>query len=441
MSMKRWMGLAVVLAVAAVGCKKKESEPAAPPEPVAPVEEQPAPPPAQPTPAATETGPAQPAAGAAGETAAPAPQAVASADDSKAVLEALDESFGRMGKGLGGAMGGLMMAPGGAHDALEPGVAPPAPGTGDEDDAPPPIQRFQFHLDVGALRASALGGLVDMGLAMLQASGDVEENKACIFALLGKVNSAFADVTLGADGEPSSFVVSIKSTATKDEVVECMRTAAEEGEEFVEVPVGDRTGYTMKTGDEPIEAVLVEATPGNWLLGMPESVQAGLGADPEADATFQALVAPLGPSALRMTVLFKPEFAQLGQEIGADAPPQAACLRGVLEAAKGGSFGLRFAPEFSVTVALQNGTSAQAAETQACLTGLWAIAKPAILGMLGQAEAAQIEMLLGMSAAQLLDSVKIESAAEFAKVSVSLPGEVLSKLVEMIAQIAQMGAH
>jgi len=440
MSMKRWMGLAVVLAVAAVGCKKKESEPQAPPEPVSPVAEQPAPPPAQPTPAATPTEPAQPSAGTPTGTSTPAPEA-ASADDSAKVLAALDQSFGRMGKGIGGAMGGLMMAPGGPHDALEPGAQPPAPGTGDEEEAPPPISRIQFHLDVGALRASALGGLVDMGLAMLQASGDVDENKACIFALLGKVSSAFADITMGDDGEPSGFIVSIKSTATTDEVVGCMRGVAEEGEEFVEIPVGDRTGYTMKKGDKPVEAVLVEATPGNWLLGKPESVQAGLTADPEADATFQALTAPLGPSALRVAVLFKPEFAQLGQQIGADAPPQAACLRGVLEAAKGGSFGIRFAPEFSVVLAVQDGTATQAAETQACLTGLWSIAKPALLGMMGQAEAAQIEMLLGMSAAQLLDSVKIESAAEFAKVSVSLPAEVLNKVVEMIAQIAQMGAH
>ena len=353
------------------------------------------------------------------------------------VLAALDESFGRMGKGLGGAMGGMMMAPGAVGGELQPAGEPA--GVGEEEEEDPPIQRIQFHLDMGALRGSSLGGLLEMGMAMWQASAEGEENTACLFGLLGKVNTVFADVTMGDGGEPSAMVISIKSTAAKDEVLTCVRGMADEGQTFEEVPVGSATGYTMRKADEPIKAVLVEASPGNWLFGIPANVEAALGTDPEADATFQALVAPLGPSVMRITVLFKPEFAQLADSIDADAPPQAACLRGVFQAAKGGSLGLALSPNFTLALALQNGSATQAAETQACLSGLWGLAKPALLAEIGEAGAAQIETLLGLSVAQLLDSVKIEASSDFAKVSVSLPAEVINRLIEMAAQLAQMG--
>ena len=187
-----------------------------------------------------------------------------------------------------------------------------------------------------------------------------------------------------------------------------------------------------------MKAVLVEASAGNWLFGLPASVEAAMGADPEADATFTALAAPLGGGIARIAVTMKPEFARLADEIGADAPPQAACLRGVIQATKGGSLGISLSPNFTLAMALQNGSATQAAETQACLAGLWDLAKPALLGEIGDTGAAQVEAILGLSVAQLLDSVKIEASAEFAKVSVSLPAEVLNRLIEMAAQLAQM---
>jgi hypothetical protein len=242
---------------------------------------------------------------------------------------------------------------------------------------------------------------------------------------------------MGPDGEPSSFLLSIKSTATKDEVVNCMKGMADEGEAFVELPVGNKTGWTMREGDEPVKVVMVEATPGNFLFGMPPTVEAALGgSDPETDATFQALTAPLGPSFVRMAIQFKPEFAQLAETVAADAPPQAQCLRNVFGRAKGASMGIRLTPDFSLALAVQNGSATEAAETQACLSGLWQMFKPALLLEVGAADSAQMQQLVGMTPAQFLDLIRIEAAAEFAKISLSLPGDFLAKVAQVVAAMA-----
>jgi hypothetical protein len=353
------------------------------------------------------------------------------------VLTALDGSVERLGDGLGAGLGGLMMA---KRVADEPGTE----AAGEENEAPPPIERIQIHVDIAALRATPLGQLIDGMIPMLRAKAAEEEpNSACLVDIAAKITSGFADVTLGPDGEPSSIIVAIKSTATKDEVVNCMKGAADEGEQFVEVPVGSRTGYTMRKPGEEIEFVLVESTPGNWLFGNPPAVEAGLAADPEADATFQGLAMPLGPAFARMAIVFKPEFAQLAGTIAADAPPQAQCLRTVFERAKGASLGLRLSPDFTLAIAVKNGSATEAAETQACLTTLWGMIKPLALREVGQDETAQMQMMFGMTPTQFLDLVKIESTAEFAKVSLTLPGDFLAKLTEIVSQFAQLagGAH
>lgn len=436
MSTKRWLGLALVVAVALVGCKKKEAE--QPPAPVAAPEQ-----PAQP---AQPGAPEQPATPGTGTTAEPAattpttPVAAPSAEESEKVLAALDGSVEQLGAGFGAGFGGLMMAKRAAGgESLEPSAEPGA--LTDEEEAPPPIERMQIHFDLAALRASPVGALLEGLMPMIRAKATEDNPKAaCMVDLLGKINTAFVDITLGPDGEPSALVASVKSTATKEEVVACMTSAADEGSEFVEVPVGDRTGYTMKEGDEEVKFVLVEATPGNWLFGMPPAVQAGLAADPEADAVFQALSAPLGPTFIRMTIVFKPEIAALASTIAADAPPQAQCVKNVLERLKGGSIGLRLSPDFTLAMAIQNGTAAEASETQACLTTLWEMVKPLALREIGAEESAQLQAMLGMTPAQLLDLLRVEATAEFAKVSISLPAEVLAKLMQIAGQFAQMAA-
>jgi hypothetical protein len=439
MSTKRWMGLALVVAVALVGCKKKEAE--QPPAPVAAPEQPPQP--AQP---AAPVQPAQPGTGTTAEPAAtpttpttpaaPAP----TAEESEKVLAALDGSVERLGAGFGAGLGGLMMAKRAAGgESMEPAAEPGA--LTDEQEAPPPISRMQVHFDLAALRSSPVGALLEGLMPMIRAkAAEDNPNAACLVDLLAKINTGFVDVTLGPDGEPSALVASIKSTATKDEVVNCMKGAADEGSEFVEVPVGDRTGYTMKEGEEPVKFVLVEATPGNWLFGMPPAVEAGLAADPEADATFQALSAPLGPTFARMTIVFKPEIAALASTIAADAPPQAQCVKNVLERLKGGSIGLRLAPDFTLAIAVQNGSATEASETQACLSTLWELVKPLALREIGPDESAQLQAMLGLTPAALLDLVKVEASAEFARVSLSLPGEVLAKLLQIAGQFAQMAA-
>jgi hypothetical protein len=194
----------------------------------------------------------------------------------------------------------------------------------------------------------------------------------------------------------------------------------------------------MREGDEPVKVVMVEATPGNFLFGMPATLEAALssGADPETDAAFQALTAPLGPSFARMTILFKPEFAQLAETVAADAPPQAQCLRNVFGRTKGASIGIRLTPDFSLALAVQNGSATEAAETQTCLNGLWQMFKPALLQQVGEADAAQMQQLVGMTPAQFLDLIKIEATAEFAKVSLSLPGDFLAKVAQVVAAMA-----
>ena len=428
MSMKRWMGLALVLAVALAGCKKKEeTQPAAQPtaqaqpaQPGAPALPEPA---AQPERTATGTAGAQPTA--TGTT--PAPSAAETAE----VLKALDGSVDKLSEGFGGALGGLM-----AKRASATPSGTTEPGAAEENEPPPPIQRIQIHVDLAAVKASPLGGLVEAAMAMIKSEAD--EEAACLVDLLGKVSSGFADITMGPDGEPSSFLASIKSTATKDEVVNCMKGMADEDETFVEVPVGNKTGWTMREGDEPVKVVMVEATPGNFLFGMPATLETtlGSGADPETDAAFQALTAPLGPSFARMTILFKPEFAQLAETVAADAPPQAQCLRNVFGRTKGASMGIRLTPDFSLAFAVQNASATEAAETQACLNGLWQMFKPALLQEVGEADAAQMQQLVGMTPAQFLDLIKIEATAEFAKVSLSLPGDFLAKVAQVVAAMA-----
>jgi len=431
MSMKRWVGLALVLTVAFAGCKKKEETPppALTPQVQTPAPGQPATPPvtpaATPTPVANPT-PDQP-------PVANAPTAAAAAE-SEAVLRALDGSADKLsegfGSGLAGAFAGLGQAKRSGSETPEPGE--PTEGT----EEPSPVQRVQMHVDLAGLRASPLGPLVASAMQMAAQSGDIKPNQTCLLGLLGKINTGFADVTLGPDGEPSGVLLSIKSTATKEEVLDCMKGMADEGHRFVELPVGDRTGYTMKEGDEPVEAVLVETTPGNWLFGMQANVEAGLVADPEAEAGFQSLVGPLGPSFARMTILFKPDFfAQLAGELAADAPPQVQCLRNAATRVKGTSVGIRLTPDFALSVAIQNGSPVEAAETQSCLAGLWQVVKPFILSEVSAEDAAPMQAMFGMSPAQLLDLVKFEATAEFAKISVSLPGDILTKLTQMAAMM------
>lgn len=431
MSIKRWMSVALVLAVAFGGCKKKEEE--SQPQPVAAPEQ-----PAEPT--TTATGTETPAPTQPGGSTEPAAQPTtpattpASPEASEKTLAALDESIDKLAGGFGGALGGLSMGKRMADDGtVEPAAAEPS--------EPMPISRVQFHLDLNGLRTSPLGPMVEGLIAMAQASGEIPANQTCMIDLLGKVETVFVDVQFEESSEePKAMVVALKTTSTKDEVVGCMRTAVEEGHEFAEVPCAGGTGYTVKEQGQDPEMVLYEATPGNWLAGPQASVEAALQADPQADPGFQTLTGPLGPGIVRMTILPAPSFAALAGEIEADAPPEAQCVRGLFTAFKGGSIGVRLTPDFALSLALQNGSAAEAASNQACLAGLWGMLKPMILAELGEgeAEAQQLQAMLGITPQQLLDKIQIQAQAEFTTISLSLPAEVLTKAMEMVAALGGM---
>jgi len=428
MSLKHWMSAALVLAVALGACKKKEEESA--PQPVAAPE--------QPTTSAAGGGtpaPTQP-----GGTAQPAAQATTpgtppSPEATEKTLEAIDDSIEKLAEGFGGALGGLAM--GTKRAAASTGVeAPPAP---DEAEEPMPISRVQMHFDVAGLRASPLGPMLQGLIQMAQSMGEVPANQACMIDLVNKLESAFIDVQFGeGSDEPKAMVVAFKTGSTKDEVVGCMRSAVEEGHEFAELPVAGRTGYTVRETGEAPEMVMVEATPGNWLMGPPASVEAALQADPQADPGFRTLVGPLGPGILRLAILPAPSFAALAGEIEEDAPPEAQCVRGLFTAFKGGSIGVRLSPDFAMSVAMRNGSAAEAAANQSCLAGLWAMLKPMILSELGEgtAETQQIQAMLGITPQQLLDRVQIQAQAEFTTISLSLPPEVLTNTMQFVGSLA-----
>lgn len=432
MSFKHWVSAALVLAVVLGACKKKEEESA--PQPVA-APEQPA------TPATGETpAPAQPGGTAepAAQPATPAtPATPPSPEATEKTLAALDDSIEKLAEGFGGALGGLPV--GGKRVAASTDVEAPSPAAPEE---PMPISRMQLQLDVASLRASPLGPMVQGLIQMAQSTGEVPANQACMIDLLNKLETAFMDVQFGeASEEPKAMVVALKTGSTKDEVVGCMRSAVEEGHEFAEVPVAGRTGYTVKETGEAPEMVMIEATPGNWLMGPPASVEAALQADPQADAGFQTLTGPLGAGVLRMTILPAPSFAALAGDIEADAPPEAQCVRGLFTAFKGGSIGLRLTPDFALSLALQNGSAAEAAANQGCLAGLWAMLKPMILSELGEgtAEAQQLQSMLGITPQQLLDSIQIQAQGQFTTVSVSLPADVLTKAIQLVGALAAGG--
>jgi hypothetical protein len=429
MSMKRWMSVALVLAVAFGGCKKKEESQ---PQPVAAPEQ-----PAQPTTPTTDPAAPQPTEpGGTAEPAAvpatPATPAVSEATSEK-TLEALDDSIEKLAGGFGGALGGFSMGKRMADEGMGESDVQEGP------EEPMPISRMQVHFDLAGLRTSPLGPMLEGMLGMLQASGEVPANQACMIELLGKLETAFIDLQFNEAGdEPKSMVVAVKTTAAKDEMVACMRTAVQEGHEFAELPVAGGTGYTIKeTGEEP-EMVMYEATPGNWLMGPQPSVEAALQADPAADPGFQTLTGPLGPSILRMTIVPSPAFAALASEIEGDAPAEAQCVKGLFTSFKGGSMGVRLTPDFTLSLAMQNGSSAEAAAAQACVSGLWEMLKPAIIAEAGEEAGAQLQAMFGMTLQDLLSRVQIAAQAEFTTVSISLPAEVLGKMVELAAALGGM---
>ena len=429
MSMKRWMTVALALTVALGACKKKEeSQPqpvAAPTQPA-----QPSDPSGQletPTPPTQPGGTTEPAAQPTTQT-TPAP----SPETSEKTLAALDESIEKLAGGFGGALGGLSMG-----KRVDDGAARPA---AEEAAEPMPISRMQIQLDLNGLRTSPLGPMIEGLLGALQASGEIPANQACMLELLGKVETVFMDLQFDATGdEPKAMVVALKTASAKDEVTSCMRTAVEEGHEFAEVPMAGGTGYTVKEQGEDPEMVMYEATPGRWLLGPLADVEAALQADPMADPGFQTLTGPLGPGIIRMTILPSPAFAALANEIEGDAPAEAQCVKGLFTTFKGGSMGVRLGPDFALSLALQNGSAAEAAASQACLSGLWAMVKPLLLAEAGPAEAAQMQAMFGMTLQELLDKIQIQAQAEFTTVSLSLPGEFLTKAVELVGALMMGG--
>lgn len=431
MSMKRWMTVALALTVALGACKKKEeSQPqpvAAPTQPAQPAD--PAAQPETPTPPTQPGGTTEPAAQPTTPAAVPAP----SPETSEKTLAALDESIGKLAGGFGGALGGLSVG----KRIAEDGSVEPAAETAAE---PMPISRMQLQLDLAGLRTSALGPMIEGLLGMLQASGEIPANQACMLELLGKIETVFVDLQFDQTGdEPKAMVVALKTASAKDEVVGCMRSAVEEGHEFAELPVAGGTGFTVKEQGQDPEMVMYEATPGNWLMGPPADVEAALQTDPMADPGFQTLTGPLGPGIIRMTILPSAAFAALASEIEGDAPAEAQCVKGLFTTFKGGSMGVRLGPDFALSLALQNGSAAEAAASQACLSGLWAMVKPMLLAEAGPDEAAQMQAMFGMTLQELLDKIQIQAQAEFTTVSLSLPGEFLTKAVELIGALVMGG--
>lgn len=428
MWMKRWWVAALVVALAFGACKKKEEEApsqpaAAPAQPAAPAAGAEAPAPAQPGAAAEPA--AQPTTPAAG---APSPETT------EKTLEALDDSIEKLAEGFGGAFDGLSMGKRMAEPAAA-GTAPEAPA---EESVP--IARMQLQLDVAGLRASPLGPMVQGLIQMAQSAGEIPANQTCMIDLLNKIETVFVDVQMAESGdEPKALVVALKTGSTKDEFVGCVRSAVEEGHEFAEVPVAGGTGYTVKETGEAPEMVMFEATPGNWLMGPQASVEAAVQANPQADPAFQTLTGPLGPGIVRMTILPAPSFSALAGEIEEDAPPEAQCVKGLFTAFKGGSLGVRLTPDFALSLAMQNGSPAEAAANQGCLAGLWAMLKPMLLSELSGEEGQQLQSMLGITPQELLDKIQIQAQAEFTTVTVSLPPEVLTKAMEMVAALAGGG--
>jgi hypothetical protein len=313
----------------------------------------------------------------------------------------------------------------------------PSPGglpTVAAEPEPSPIQRVQMLLDFASFRSSALWPMVQ---GLLQAAAAQEGDDAtCVIGLLDKISTLYADIALGPGGEPSNLLVSLKSTATNEEFMGCIRGTADEGVTFEDVRIGGRPAYVIRNAEagqgEPTMAML-EASPGNWLIGFQAALEGAGTTDPEADPAFQALAAPLGAGTLKVAII--PVPGALAGAAG-ELPPAVQCLGAAMQQIKGASIGVRIAPDLGLTVAVQNESAAAAAESQACFSALWTIAKPALLAEIDPEDARGIESMIGMPLAQVLDAVRIEAQGNFVKLSASFEGEILTRLTELLARFA-----
>jgi len=424
MSRNRWLVLFALATLAlAVGCKKEQPQQAPAPAPAAaPAAPAPAAP-ATPTPAAAPQ-PAQPAP-AAGQPAAPAGAQAAPADRA-AMLENLDESLGALADGLGAIPGMGAKHTDAAATVAERGEG--AAGAAEEEhESPPPIQRVQFHINLNAIKELPIWQLVKMG--MVEGAG---EEGACVVGIIDQINAGYFDVTMNPAGDPAGVLLAINTSTTGAAVVDCMKTMADEGETIEEAQIGGRAGWKFPQGDAPAPVVMVETTPGNLLFGTQPQVEAALasGQAPEADGNFATLTGPLGPSDLSAAMVPTAAFAGLGAA-ASEGPPQLACLGTVVQRLKGLSAGVKLVGALGLALAVQTSSATEAAEAQACLSGIWnGVLRPMILSEAGE-DAAQMQQALGMSLEDLLNSVTIGAEGNFAKVTVSLPADMLTRLMQL----------
>ncbi|MDI7269289.1 MAG: hypothetical protein QME96_14970, partial [Myxococcota bacterium] len=362
------------------------------------------------------------------------PAAPARAAGTGDMLRELDRSVGKLAGGLGGLVGASAKRP---AEHSEPGAAgSTAPAGADATAEAPPIQRVQVHLDLAALKTLTLWNLLKM---VLDAEVDQTSDEACVLEILDKTNSVFLDVSLRPDGEPGAMLVALRSPGGPS-LADCISRNLDEGESLTVARIGGVAGHRLAgpgAANFPAPVVLVQASPGTWLLGTQPQVEATLaaGGNPEHDGTFQTLAGPVGPADFRLAVVPSPAMAAMAPSAD-DAPPAMACLASLPRTLRGAGLGLRITDGFNLAVALQAASAAEAAQTQGCLQGAWNVLKPMALAGMDEEEAAEFQQMLGISLAQILDSVSFEAAGNFTKVSLSLPASVLENLSQLAAGLA-----
>jgi hypothetical protein len=343
----------------------------------------------------------------------------ASRDEAMAVMAALDRSGGDI---LGAAMQGAGKAAmlGGTGTAADDGAVR-------ENDEPSPFDRMQALIDLGRVRGTPIGQVLQL---VLNAAKAENEDVACLFDLVDRLETVFFDLSIGASGDPESVLVSARLAVAQPEMLACMRSTLDPGESVAEVQIAGRTAWT-KEPPEDNQPFLAEAEPGRWLLGTRAALEAALagGTDPAADAGFAGYAQALGEGAVTLALAANDRLRAGAAGLGAEMPAQGQCMVDAIRRIQGIGIGVNLAAGVKASLVVRNGSASEAGETHRCLGSLWQMFRPFLAEALRQ-EAGEMLQEMQLSAEQILDLPQMDSTGEFARVQLQLPDSVLGFLMQ-----------
>jgi hypothetical protein len=355
-----------------------------------------------------------------GETGETVPNAGTTDDsaDERATVEAGDGTAApsapraRAG-GVWGPLGDLAPAASGSTVGL---VEPPYPAP----DLPPPepfeLERVQVAVEVAQLVGSPVWALVRQLV-----SQEFGSEARCALALFEESQAVYVDVAFDERGEALDVLLSVRTGTGTAEVLSCFRDAFNGGTAFVEVPVGDRTGWA-DPGAGPEGGVMVEAEPGWWLLALPARAERELlsGRRPEDDLVFAELTGPLGSFAVRLAAVPRPGLATT--PFGSPAAGEReACLAEIWPSVTGLAAGLSLTGTVDGGVALRTGSPEAASEVRACVASFWNRTAHDVTEELSPEQLATAQQLLGMPLEEAMRSARFEVVSNFATAHASFP--------------------